>query len=557
MGPYVLAETSFPSFSASGSFLSPSKNKAGGSVEKTAVSTPASTTTATSTSNSISSLDLFGDSEEHYVEVVHSSPGRRPYKHKPNDARTTTITTTRSKNDYHLSSNYSSVTDSDTMSLQLDRYGFILNIDSKGHILEYNGAETISIPRFADSERTERREKKWGVTLQNWDKQTRQSSSRLSGSGKQNKPVPRLAPLANKKLILRRLRKGLPDSVRGRSWTALGGGIQVPGLYQDIVKTTSNAMLEHCRELKRINQTEKKIVDTSDGSEDNESGDRDQSPERVGESNSTSNRTSPTSAASEMTTSTNSSPNKGKSTPASATTKTVISSPTASTSATDQEPSPRSASAKEDEENYATTREFRSIQDIIERDIHRTYPRHNLFYEEERPSDPVVEKVESDQDSGSGSDRPSTPINSPTSGIGDPEIAALILNLEMDLRIATALSTDKNAAVGLQQYSIHDGNGNCTIQATTQSGQAALRRVLRAYSYYDREVGYCQGMNFIAGMFLTLMTEEEAFWQLVCKYFGCLPWDPSHLSVYSTHFFVQCISFSDFLSTFWFYSGHE
>mmetsp|Transcript_17880 Transcript_17880/g.36840 ORF Transcript_17880/g.36840 Transcript_17880/m.36840 type:complete len:370 (-) Transcript_17880:110-1219(-) len=216
-----------------------------------------------------------------------------------------------------------------------------------------------------------------------------------------------------------------------------------------------------------------------------------------------------------MTTSTNSSPNKGKSTPASATTKTVISSPTASTSATDQEPSPRSASAKEDEENYATTREFRSIQDIIERDIHRTYPRHNLFYEEERPSDPVVEKVESDQDSGSGSDRPSTPINTPTSGICDPEIAALILNLEMDLRIATALSTDKNAAVGLQQYSIHDGNGNCTIQATTQSGQAALRRVLRAYSYYDREVGYCQGMNFIAGMFLTLMNEEEAFWLLV------------------------------------------
>ncbi|ACI65640.1 predicted protein, partial [Phaeodactylum tricornutum CCAP 1055/1] len=48
-----------------------------------------------------------------------------------------------------------------------------------------------------------------------------------------------------------------------------------------------------------------------------------------------------------------------------------------------------------------------------------------------------------------------------------------------------------------------------------RGGQASLRRVLKAYSLYDREIGYCQGMNFIAGMFLTLMTEEEAFWLLV------------------------------------------
>ena len=46
-------------------------------------------------------------------------------------------------------------------------------------------------------------------------------------------------------------------------------------------------------------------------------------------------------------------------------------------------------------------------------------------------------------------------------------------------------------------------------------GQDALRRVLHAYSAYDREVGYCQGMNFIAAMFLTFLTEEEAFWLLV------------------------------------------
>ncbi len=48
-----------------------------------------------------------------------------------------------------------------------------------------------------------------------------------------------------------------------------------------------------------------------------------------------------------------------------------------------------------------------------------------------------------------------------------------------------------------------------------EGGQASLRRVLRAYSIYDPDVGYCQGMNFIAGMFITFVTEEEAFWLLV------------------------------------------
>ena len=46
-------------------------------------------------------------------------------------------------------------------------------------------------------------------------------------------------------------------------------------------------------------------------------------------------------------------------------------------------------------------------------------------------------------------------------------------------------------------------------------GQGSLRRVLRAYSMYDTDVGYCQGMNFIAAMFLTFLSEEEAFWLLV------------------------------------------
>ena len=44
------------------------------------------------------------------------------------------------------------------------------------------------------------------------------------------------------------------------------------------------------------------------------------------------------------------------------------------------------------------------------------------------------------------------------------------------------------------------------------SGKKALRRILRAYSEYDAELGYCPGMNFIAANFLTIMSDEESFW---------------------------------------------
>ncbi|KAJ2329659.1 GTPase-activating protein, partial [Coemansia sp. RSA 2681] len=47
------------------------------------------------------------------------------------------------------------------------------------------------------------------------------------------------------------------------------------------------------------------------------------------------------------------------------------------------------------------------------------------------------------------------------------------------------------------------------------AGQAALFSVLRAYSLYDAEVGYCQGLAFIAGPLLLHMPEEDAFCVLV------------------------------------------
>ncbi|KAL0375869.1 UNVERIFIED_CONTAM: EVI5-like protein [Sesamum calycinum] len=53
-------------------------------------------------------------------------------------------------------------------------------------------------------------------------------------------------------------------------------------------------------------------------------------------------------------------------------------------------------------------------------------------------------------------------------------------------------------------------------------GQRSLYNVLKAYSVYDREVGYVQGMGFVAGLLLLYMSEEDAFWLLVALLKGAV-----------------------------------
>eukprot|EP01018_Ginkgo_biloba_P011536 Gb_32768 [translate_table: standard] len=49
----------------------------------------------------------------------------------------------------------------------------------------------------------------------------------------------------------------------------------------------------------------------------------------------------------------------------------------------------------------------------------------------------------------------------------------------------------------------------------TEEGHASLRRVLVAYSFRDSNVGYCQGLNYVAALLLLVMkTEEDAFWMM-------------------------------------------
>ncbi|KAL2549459.1 Ypt/Rab-GAP domain of gyp1p superfamily protein [Forsythia ovata] len=51
--------------------------------------------------------------------------------------------------------------------------------------------------------------------------------------------------------------------------------------------------------------------------------------------------------------------------------------------------------------------------------------------------------------------------------------------------------------------------------ALDEDGRNALRRLLTAYARHNPSVGYCQAMNFFAGLLLLLMPEENAFWTLM------------------------------------------
>ncbi|XP_016542457.1 TBC1 domain family member 8B isoform X3 [Capsicum annuum] len=59
--------------------------------------------------------------------------------------------------------------------------------------------------------------------------------------------------------------------------------------------------------------------------------------------------------------------------------------------------------------------------------------------------------------------------------------------------------------------------------ALDEKGRNSLRRLLIAYARHNPDVGYCQAMNFFAGILLLMMPEENAFWALVGlidEYFG-------------------------------------
>lgn len=364
---------------------------------------------------------------------------------------------------------------------QVDRFGFITNIDSNGKIKPTNGNHdngkngNTTTPSNKDPpediKRIERRERKWNNMMQSWDSASNTTRRR-------------------QKLILNRLRKGLPDSMRGKVWPLLGGvnkkmrdGSNTKGIYQKLL-----------RDCERDNQHA-----------------LDHMPPEG--------------------------PNKST---------TGLSSPPMMT---------RSSS-------------FQNIQETIERDIHRTFPRHTLFYDEDchkddLPPSPKEEEKESQQENRQQEDDDES--HQDLGGLCNEDLTNLMK--ELDVGASPFEDKKKKDSENLKKDGESDNSNSdnnkdsksnnnlqgkkrresvtCETMLEAKGGQAALRRVLCAYSYYDREVGYCQGMNFIAAMFITIMEEEEAFWMLVGMFDNCLVF-----SVFMASYYALTYSRTKFFNLF-------
>lgn len=86
----------------------------------------------------------------------------------------------------------------------------------------------------------------------------------------------------------------------------------------------------------------------------------------------------------------------------------------------------------------------------------------------------------------------------------DTELIERDLNRTFPDNIYFRGDTNTNAS----SLSIADGSSETPLIS-------ALRRVLRSFAVYQPSVGYCQSLNFIAGILLLFMDEEKAFWMLV------------------------------------------
>ncbi|CAG8466300.1 10561_t:CDS:2 [Ambispora gerdemannii] len=68
-----------------------------------------------------------------------------------------------------------------------------------------------------------------------------------------------------------------------------------------------------------------------------------------------------------------------------------------------------------------------------------------------------------------------------------------------------------------------DDGSSPTIDTENVPIIQSLRRVLVAFSLYSPNIGYCQSLNYIAGLLLLFMEEKQAFWTLVAIIHDYLP----------------------------------
>lgn len=142
------------------------------------------------------------------------------------------------------------------------------------------------------------------------------------------------------------------------------------------------------------------------------------------------------------------------------------------------------------------------VQDEIERDIDRTFPQHEYFCDTEVEAPKIVQKRSDNPQDDSSVDV----VNTDESGkivSRDPAVSSVWLAdlPEVDPNIPIILPPSE-AAKPITPI-------NTSISRTCQ-GQEQLRHLLLSYALIDPEIGYCQGMGFLAGLLLSYMNEEDA-----------------------------------------------
>ncbi|SSD59819.1 related to GTPase-activating protein GYP3 [Saccharomycodes ludwigii] len=82
---------------------------------------------------------------------------------------------------------------------------------------------------------------------------------------------------------------------------------------------------------------------------------------------------------------------------------------------------------------------------------------------------------------------------------------------------------------------------------------SSLRRVLYVFALYQPEIGYCQSMNFLAGLLLLFLDEERSFWMLVIITSRILPNVHSvNLEGVNVDQGVLMLCVEEYLPEFWF-----
>lgn len=387
----------------------------------------------------------------------------------------------------------------------LDEFGFIVNIDDSGALRDENsvsmpgGANTPSALTPTKMKNLSRREKRQGMQIMA-RREAKWRDMFLNWNT--------VSTAKQKKHILRsRVRKGIPNSVRGEAWLRLARVHYLirrdqVGVYADLVMKSFET-IEDNHESKDALQPSVEVT-TNEGS-------------------------------------------------------VTVSLPDAQVAV------------------ESTRSENDIMKDTIERDLYRTFPRHSMFYDEENSEDEssndndssfdkvselgsFVESIENgdmgesvhtnanlrkkegmcfevykddalelDIRNKSSNDENATKIEKSKFWNGSIKLlenarsgcSPIPFTLEMhEDPIIDAVVIDEPIPPPIPRESVNAAplkkkEKVQTDYAVAEGGQAKLRRVLRAYGTYDPEVGYCQGMNFIAAMFITFVSEEEAFWLLV------------------------------------------